>query len=104
MELDKNKARIDEAMASMAELKEAVQTLETESADYEKASKDYRDSADAVGKAIGVLRSYYEGALLQTNVRTVVRHRSILKRSPHGDAMEELLDSGDVTVPHPWDE
>lgn len=83
MKMDKYKARIDEAETSMASLKDDVKVLEAEiaeidkatkeatevrtqeKADFDQASKDYRDSGEAVSKAIGVLRSYYEGALVQ---------------------------------------
>jgi len=76
---DKLQTRIDGASATIAELSEAVKTLESEVAEIDKAqaeatkirtqehsdntqaSKDFRDSADAVMAAIGVLRSFYEG-------------------------------------------
>merc|ERR1719407_385290 len=82
--IDKYQARIDKASSALEELKEAVKDLEaeigdidkaqaeatkirtTENADNTKAMKDFKESADAVIAAIGVLKSYYEGALLQT--------------------------------------
>merc|ERR1719262_1747552 len=77
--LDKYMARIDTAQATIAELNEAIKTLEGEVAeidaaqaeateirtqeneDYLKASSDFKASAEAVAAAIQVLRSYYEG-------------------------------------------
>jgi hypothetical protein len=83
--LDKLQTRIDGASATIAELTEAVKTLEsevasidkaqaeateirtTESADNKAAISDFRQSADAVVAAMGVLKSFYEGsALVQT--------------------------------------
>merc|ERR1719313_902219 len=79
MTLDKLKARIDGASTTIAELTESIKTLEaevaeidsaqaeatkirtTENADYMTASKDFKDSAEAVAKAIEVLKSFYEG-------------------------------------------
>lgn len=79
MELAKYKSRIDGAKTSIAELKESVKTLESEIAaidktqaeaatlrasentEYLAASKDFKDSADAVSKAIGVLSDFYKG-------------------------------------------
>merc|ERR1719272_2060052 len=42
----------------------------SEHADYVKASGDFRDSAQAVTRAIEVLKAYYEGALLQVAAQT----------------------------------
>jgi hypothetical protein len=82
MKLDKYTTRVDEGEAKIAELKEAIKTLETEVADidktqaeatamrtkeheeYSKASKDFRDSANAVAQAIEVLQSFYSGSSL----------------------------------------
>merc|ERR1719387_950994 len=84
--IEKLQARIDGASATIAELEDAIKTLEAEVADIDKAQseatkirtsekadnlaaiKDFRDSADAVVAAMGVLKSFYEGgALIQTN-------------------------------------
>jgi chromosome segregation ATPase len=83
--LDKLQSRIDGASATIAQLTEAVKTLEseiaeidssqaaaikirtTESADNKAAISDFSQSAEAVVKAMGVLKSFYEGAaLIQT--------------------------------------
>jgi chromosome segregation ATPase len=83
--IDKLQARIDGNSATIAELKGAITTLEAEVADIDKAQaeatairteektdnlaaiKDFRDSANAVVAAMGVLKSFYEGgALIQT--------------------------------------
>jgi len=87
--LDKLQTRIDGASATIAELTEAVKTLESEiaeidsaqasatkirtkeSADNKAAIADFSQSAEAVVKAMGVLKSFYEGsALIQTNSKT----------------------------------
>jgi len=87
--LDKLQTRIDGASATIAELTEAVKTLEsevasidkaqaeateirtTESADNKAAISDFRQSADAVVAAMGVLKSFYEGsAFVQTSSKT----------------------------------
>jgi len=78
--LDKTSARIEKAEADKAKLQEEIKTLESEIAemdageaeattvrqeeheDYLKASQDYKDSAAAVAKAIGVLDEYYSKA------------------------------------------
>merc|ERR1719443_562004 len=87
--IDKFQARIDKASSTLEELKEAVKDLEAEigeidkaqaeatkirteeNADNVKAMKDFKDSADAVISAIGVLKSFYEGgAFIQLRSRT----------------------------------
>merc|ERR1719375_1031216 len=78
--LDKTTARIAKAEADKAKLEEEVKLLEKEiaeidagqaeatkvrqeeHAEYLKASKDFRDSAEAVAKAIAVLNDYYSSA------------------------------------------
>merc|ERR1719316_533370 len=92
--IDKYQTRIDEGTATIAELTEAVKTLEAEiseidkaqaeatkirtqeNTDNTKAMKEFKESADAVIAAIGVLKSYYEGALLQTSATTKLRSAS----------------------------
>merc|ERR1719316_1734764 len=90
--IDKLQARIDGNSAKIAELEEAVKTLEAEVAEIDKAQseatairnkektdnlaaiKDFRDSADAVVAAMGVLKSFYEGgALIQTRSQKSAR-------------------------------
>merc|ERR1719387_1101685 len=69
--------RIEKATATIAELKTQIKSLQAQMAemdaaqaeatairnkeheDYVKASKDYKDSADAVANAIAVLQEYY---------------------------------------------
>merc|ERR1719440_1281771 len=78
--LDKTSARIAKADAGVAKLTEEIKLLETEiaeidagqqeatklrgeqHAEYVKASTDFKDSAAAVAKAIGVLSDYYSSA------------------------------------------
>lgn len=93
--LDKFQARIDKASSALEELKEAVKELEAELADIDKAQaeatkirteestdnlkamKDFKDSADAVISAIGVLKSFYEGgAFIQLRSRTHAKQPS----------------------------
>jgi len=87
--IDKLQTRIDGASATIAELTEAIKTLQaeiadidssqaeatkirtTESADNKAAIADFSQSADAVVKAMGVLKSFYEGtALIQASSKT----------------------------------
>merc|ERR1719352_1992409 len=81
---DKSQVRIEKATATIAELKEQIKTLQAQMAEmdaaqaeatslrnkeheeYSKASKDYKDSADAVANAIAVLQEYYSsGSFVQ---------------------------------------
>jgi hypothetical protein len=90
--IDKLQARIDGNSATIAELEEAVKSLEAEVAEIDKAQaeatairntektdnlaaiKDFRDSADAVVAAMGVLKSFYEGgAFIQTRSQKAAR-------------------------------
>merc|ERR1719353_2472197 len=93
MTLDKLKARIDGASSTIAELTESIKTLEseiaeidkaqasatkirtTEAADYAQASKDFKDSAEAVAKAIEVLKNFYEGSFLQLTAKTGLKSK-----------------------------
>jgi hypothetical protein len=89
MTLDKLQSRIDGATSTIAELTESIKTLESEVAtidkaqaeatairtteheDYLVASKDFKDSAEAVAKAIEVLKNFYEGSsLIQVSAKT----------------------------------
>merc|ERR1719316_299085 len=83
--IDKLTSRIDKASAAKAELEDAIKELEAEIAEidasqaeatkmrteenteYLKASKDFKDSAEATERAIVVLKEYYGGALIQIN-------------------------------------
>merc|ERR1719321_179993 len=85
MTLDKLQTRIDGASTTIAELTEAIKTLEAEIAEidkaqaeatairtkenteYKQASKDFKDSAEAVARALEVLKNYYEGAFIQVS-------------------------------------
>merc|ERR1719428_1783087 len=88
MTLDKLQTRIDGASTTIAENTEAIKTLEaevaeidkaqaeatkirtTEKEDYLVASKDFKDSAEAVAKAIEVLKNFYEGSFIQVAAKT----------------------------------
>jgi hypothetical protein len=85
--IDKLQSRIDGASATIATLTEAIKTLEAEIGDIDssqaaateirtkekvdntKAMSDFKQSADAVIAAMGVLKSFYEGALIQTDTK-----------------------------------
>merc|ERR1719380_581713 len=91
--LGKLSARIDGASTTIAENTEAIKTLEaeiaeidkaqaeateirtTENADYLKASKDFKDSAEAVAKAIEVLKNFYEGSFMQVSAKTNLKSK-----------------------------
>merc|ERR1719355_118202 len=91
MTLDKLQSRIDGASTTIAENTEAIKTLESEVAEIDKAqaeatairtkeheeylvaSKDFKDSAEAVAKAIEVLKNFYEGSLLQVKASTTLK-------------------------------
>jgi len=93
MKLDKYSARIDSARTAIAELEEAIKTLQgevaemdaaqaeaskirtEENADFLKASKDYSDSAKAVAAATQVLKSYYEGSFIQLAAKTNLKSK-----------------------------
>merc|ERR1719316_1389088 len=83
--LDMHAVRIEKATANIAELKVQIKTLQEqmaamdsaeaeatalrqkEHAEYEKASADYSQAAEAVANAISVLQSYYsKGSFVQT--------------------------------------
>merc|ERR1719213_498116 len=89
---EKLQTRIDGNEAKIAELTDAIKTLEAEVADIDKAQseatairtkektdnlaaiKDFRDSANAVVAAMGVLKSFYEGgAFIQTKSQKSTR-------------------------------
>merc|ERR1719355_350449 len=94
MTIDKLQTRIDGATSTIAELTEAIKTLESEiaeidkaqaeatsirtqeKADYDQASKDFKDSAEAVAKAIEVLKNFYEGALIQVQSKTTLKSKT----------------------------
>jgi len=82
---DKSQVRIEKATATIAELKEQIKALQEQMAEmdaaqaeatslrnkeheeYLKASKEYKDSAEAVASAIAVLQDYYSsGSFVQS--------------------------------------
>merc|ERR1719261_2153843 len=93
MTLDKLQARIDGASTTIAENTESIKTLEaeiatidkaqseatmirtTEHEDYLVASKDFKDSAEAVAKAIEVLKNFYEGSFIQLSSKTNLKSK-----------------------------
>jgi len=93
MTLDKLQARIDGASTTIAENTESIKTLEAEVAEIDKAqaeatairnkehedylvaSKDFKDSAEAVAKAIEVLKNFYEGSFIQLSAKTSLKSK-----------------------------
>merc|ERR1719310_924181 len=110
MKLDKFSTRVDEASSKIAELTEAIKTLEAEVAEIDKAqaeatkirtaesesfakvSKDYKDSATAVAKAIEVLQSFYSGAaLVQIKSSTSLQSKAKVHAKGNGDAANVII-------------
>merc|ERR1719262_1071236 len=107
MTLDKLQTRIDGATTTIAELTEAIKTLETEVAEidkaqaeatairvkereeYLKASKDFKDSAEAVAKAMEVLKNFYEGSFIQVRSSTKVVSKLHSKQPELGGAKSD---------------
>merc|ERR1719191_2080056 len=90
MTLDKLQSRIDGATSTIAENTEAIKTLEAEidkaqaeatairtkeNEEYLVASKDFKDSAEAVAKAIEVLKNFYEGSFIQLSATTHLKSK-----------------------------
>merc|ERR1719420_1351329 len=85
MTADKLTSRIDKASTTKAQLEGSIKDLESEVAALDagnaestkirteekatntKASADFKQAAEAVQSAIGVLKEYYEGALIQVS-------------------------------------
>merc|ERR1719217_1568392 len=85
MTSDKLKSRIDTATTTKAQLEDSIKDLEAEIAALDagnaeatkirteekatntKSSADFKEAAEAVQQAIGVLKEYYESALIQTS-------------------------------------
>jgi chromosome segregation ATPase len=105
MTSDKLTSRIDKATTTKAQLEQSVKDLEAEVAALDKgnaeatsirteekatntkAAADFKEAAEAVTAAIGVLKEYYESALIQT---------STSKRAPDfggakGDAASSII-------------
>jgi len=110
MKLDKFSTRVDEASSKIAELTESIKKLEAEVAEIDKAqseatkirtaentefqkvSKDYKDSAAAVAKAIEVLQSFYGGAaLIQLKSSTTLKSKAKAKDAKQGDAAGVII-------------
>merc|ERR1719230_1306168 len=71
---------------------EATKVRQEEKAQYDKSSKDYRDSVDAVSRAIGVLRSYYQGtALVQVSQHSRRVSAPMTFASPRSDAGSSII-------------
>merc|ERR1719498_1964869 len=109
--IDKLQTRIDGAEATIAQLTEDVKTLEaeiadidsaqaeatkirtTESADNNAAISDFRQSADAVVAAMGVLKEFYGGAaLIQTKSKKAGRPEFGGAKSDTGSGIISVLE------------
>merc|ERR1719331_310735 len=109
MTLEKLQARIDGAESTIAENTESIKTLEaevatidkaqaeatairtTEHEDYLKASKDFKDSAEAVAKAIEVLKNFYEGSFLQVSSQTTQKSKQPSFGSAKSDTASTII-------------
>merc|ERR1719333_1476667 len=109
MTLDKLQARIDGASTTIAENTESIKTLEAEVADIDKAqaeateirekehaeyltaSKDFKDSAEAVAKAIEVLKNFYEGSFIQLSSKTTLKSKQPEFGGAKGDIAHTIL-------------
>jgi len=109
MTLDKLSARIDGASTTISENTEAIKTLEaevaaidkaqaeatalrtTEHEDYLKASKDFKDSAEAVAKAIEVLKNFYEGSFIQVKSTTNLKSKQPAFGSAKSDTASTII-------------
>jgi len=109
MKVDKYKVRIDKAATEIATLTEEVKTLEaevaeidkaqaeateirnTENTEYLKASKDFKDSAEAVAKAIEVLKNFYEGSFIQISAKTTLKSKQPEFGGSKGDTAHTIL-------------
>merc|ERR1719156_18059 len=108
MTLDKLQARIDGATSTIAENTESIKTLEAEVAEIDKAqaeatairtkenedylvaSKDFKDSAEAVAKAIEVLKNFYEGSFIQVSATTQLQSTIKSKQPELGGAKSDI--------------
>merc|ERR1719235_1584213 len=111
LRLDKVTAREDTAATTIAELEEAVKTLQAEiaeidattaeassirseeNAEFLKASKDYKDSSAAVAAAVQVLKSYYEGSFMQVKSHTRrSSQKEFIEKSDTGSTIISVLE------------
>merc|ERR1719487_2920672 len=106
--MDTTTTRIEKAEAGMAELKEQIKTLEAEISEIDaaqseatkirheehedntKAMEDFKASAEACGKAIGVLNDYYGSSFVQVKSTT----RRMSSKQPAADSGGAKSDAG----------
>jgi len=110
MKLEKFSTRVDEAESTLAQLTQAIKTLEGEVAEidkaqaaatklrteehaaYAKASKDFRDSATAVAQAVEVLQNFYSGAsFIQTGSKIRSKSASSDESQGQGDTANVII-------------
>jgi len=101
-ELDKAKAEsakltdtVKELQAELAEIDkaagEAMKLRSEEHANFLKASKDYKDASEAIEDAIGVLKEFYAGALVQTGKKAKGGVSAPPKFAEKGDAGSTII-------------
>jgi hypothetical protein len=108
MKLDKYQARVDKAMTGIAELTEQMKELEADLAEIDKATaeatairtkentenakamKDFKDSADAVISAIGVLKQFYEAG--PEFIQTSMKSKSKMSMAGDGSGIISILE------------
>merc|ERR1719321_2289254 len=78
-------AEIDKAQA------EATKMRTAEHEDYSKASKDFKDSAEAVAKAIEVLKNFYEGSFVQVSSETSAKSKQPAFGSAKSDTASTII-------------
>merc|ERR1719388_108425 len=109
MKLDKFSTRVDETSSKVETLTNEIKTLEAEVAEIDKAqaeatairtkeneefsrvSKDYKDSATAVAKAIEVLKNFYEGSFIQISSRTNLKSKQPELGGAKSDAASTII-------------
>merc|ERR1719335_445861 len=104
--LDKLQSRIDGATSTIAELTETIKTLDAEVAEIDKAqaeatalrtkenadyTKDFKDSAEAVAKAIEVLKNFYEGSFMQVSSKTTQKSKQPAFGSAKSDTASTII-------------
>merc|ERR1719428_266815 len=83
--LEAEVAEIDSAQA------EATKLRTTEHEEYLKASKDFKDSAEAVAKAIEVLKNFYEGSFMQVGSKTALKSQQPSFGSAKSDTASTII-------------
>merc|ERR1719335_1728916 len=115
--IDKTTSRIDKAVSESETLKNTIKELQAELAEIDKgngeaiklrseehanflkASKDYKDAAEAVEDAIGVLKEFYSSnALVQTNAHIQAHIQAPTFGGAKGDAGNSIIQLLEVSA------